>query len=148
MSTNPDESVPAVKSEPAPAESSDSGKITQEQLEAHSDPKDIWMVISGKVYDVTSFLDEHPGGDEVVISEAGKDATEPFEDVGHSEEARKLLKDMYVGDFDGVVNKKVQKKSIPGTKPVSPSRQGASLAYFLPLAVFVGYLAWRFTLAQ
>ncbi|CED82388.1 Cytochrome b5 [Phaffia rhodozyma] len=125
MSTNPDESVPAVKSEPAPAESSDSGKITQEQLEAHSDPKDIWMVISGKVYDVTSFLDEHPGGDEVVISEAGKDATEPFEDVGHSEEARKLLKDMYVGDFDGVVNKKVQKKSIPGTKPVSPSRQGA-----------------------
>jgi hypothetical protein len=35
--------------------------------------------------------------------DTGKDATEAFEDVGHSEEARKLLKDMYKGDFDGVV---------------------------------------------
>lgn len=48
MSTNLNEAVPAVKSEPAPADKSDPKKITQEQLEAHSDPKDIWMVISGK----------------------------------------------------------------------------------------------------
>lgn len=34
----------------------------------------------------------------------GKDATEAFEDVGHSDEARALLPDMLVGDFekDGV----------------------------------------------
>jgi cytochrome b involved in lipid metabolism len=32
---------------------------------------------------------------------AGKDATEAFEDVGHSDEARDLLKDMLVGDFEG-----------------------------------------------
>ena len=28
-----------------------------------------------------------------------RDATEAFEDVGHSDEARALLKDMLVGDF-------------------------------------------------
>ena len=30
----------------------------------------------------------------------GKDATEAFEDVGHSDEARALLPDMFVGDFE------------------------------------------------
>ena len=35
---------------------------------------------------------------------AGKDATEAFEDVGHSDEARALLPDMFIGEFekDGV----------------------------------------------
>lgn len=31
----------------------------------------------------------------------GKDATEAFEDVGHSDEARDVLKGLYIGDFDG-----------------------------------------------
>ena len=60
---------------------------------------------------------QHPGGDEVILAEAGtspmsyllssshhgtvaRDATEAFEDVGHSDEARALLKDMLVGDFE------------------------------------------------
>lgn len=32
---------------------------------------------------------------------SGKDATEAFEDVGHSDEARDILKTLYVGDFEG-----------------------------------------------
>lgn len=53
------------------------------------------------VYDVSKFADEHPGGDEVLLSEAGKDATESFEDVGHSDDARGLLPAMLVGDIEG-----------------------------------------------
>lgn len=30
----------------------------------------------------------------------GKDATEAFEDVGHSDEAREILESLYVGDFE------------------------------------------------
>lgn len=37
------------------------------------------------------------------MAEAGKDATEAFEDVGHSDEARAMLADMLVGDFEGSV---------------------------------------------
>ena len=35
---------------------------------------------------------------------AGKDATEPFEDVGHSDDARAQLEKMYIGDFTGPVS--------------------------------------------
>lgn len=37
---------------------------------------------------------------EAKLDVAGKDATEPFEDVGHSDEARAILKDLYVGEFE------------------------------------------------
>lgn len=31
----------------------------------------------------------------------GKDATEAFEDVGHSDEAREILSGLLIGDFEG-----------------------------------------------
>jgi hypothetical protein len=40
---------------------------------------------------------QHPGGDEVLYGEAGRDATEAFEDVGHSDEAREILDKYLVG---------------------------------------------------
>lgn len=43
-------------------------------------------------------LQQHPGGDEVLFGEVGRDATEAFEDVGHSDEAREILKKYYVGE--------------------------------------------------
>ncbi|KAF5393161.1 hypothetical protein D9757_001177 [Collybiopsis confluens] len=74
--------------------------ITLEQLKTNNSKASIWLLIDGKVYDCTKFTDEHPGGDEVILAEAGKDATEAFEDVGHSDEARALLPDMLIGTFD------------------------------------------------
>ncbi|OAV86169.1 hypothetical protein PTTG_30046 [Puccinia triticina 1-1 BBBD Race 1] len=55
-----------------------------EELPTHSDPSNLHLVINGKVYAVSKFLEEHPGREEVLLSEAGKDTTEPFEDIGHS----------------------------------------------------------------
>ena len=34
-----------------------------------------WVVINGQVYDVTDFLDEHPGGAAIILKYGGKDAT-------------------------------------------------------------------------
>ncbi|KAL5987898.1 Cytochrome b5 isoform A [Asimina triloba] len=52
------------------------------------------------VYDVTDYLDEHPGGDDVLLNAAGKDATEEFEDAGHSKSARLLMQDYCIGEID------------------------------------------------
>ena len=37
----------------------------------HKTRESCWLVIHGKVYDVGSFLDEHPGGDEIILENAG-----------------------------------------------------------------------------
>ncbi|KAJ2874340.1 hypothetical protein GGH93_002468 [Coemansia aciculifera] len=73
---------------------------TGEQIQQHATREDIWIVVHGKVYDVTKFLDEHPGGEEVILEHAGIDATEAFEDIGHSDDARDLLKDYFIGDLE------------------------------------------------
>uniref|UniRef100_A0A453KBZ3 Cytochrome b5 heme-binding domain-containing protein n=1 Tax=Aegilops tauschii subsp. strangulata TaxID=200361 RepID=A0A453KBZ3_AEGTS len=53
-----------------------------------------------QVYNVTKFLEDHPGGDDVLLSSTAKDATDDFEDVGHSSTARAMLDEYYVGDID------------------------------------------------
>ncbi|KAH9780280.1 cytochrome b5 isoform E [Citrus sinensis] len=60
--------------------------------------KNKWFYM--QVYDVSSFMDDHPGGDEVLISATGKDATNDFEDVGHSDSAREMMDKYYIGDID------------------------------------------------
>ncbi|CAA0824709.1 Ubiquitin-60S ribosomal protein L40-1 [Striga hermonthica] len=45
-------------------------------------------------------MDDHPGGDEVLLSATGKDATNDFEDVGHSDSAREMLHKYYIGEID------------------------------------------------
>ncbi|KAF9363129.1 hypothetical protein BGX34_004820 [Mortierella sp. NVP85] len=75
--------------------------FTLADLAEHKTKKSLYLAIEGKVYNCTDFIDEHPGGEEVLFDVAGVDATEAFEDVGHSEEARALLKGMLVGDLEG-----------------------------------------------
>ncbi|PWW76300.1 hypothetical protein C7212DRAFT_358047 [Tuber magnatum] len=52
---------------------------TLEDIAAHANPKDCWILIKGTVYDVTKFLPQHPGGAEVILSYAGADATGAYE---------------------------------------------------------------------
>ena len=51
------------------------------------------------MYDVTKYLDDHPGGAEVMLDVAGQNADEFFEDIGHSKEAREELKKHLIGTF-------------------------------------------------
>lgn len=74
--------------------------IRMKEVEAHHrDSDNIWTVIHGKVYDMTKFLDEHPGGGEILLENAGLDSSEQFDDVGHSSDAKEMLDDLYVGDL-------------------------------------------------
>lgn len=74
-------------------------RLTRAQVAEHNSNKSAWIIIGNKVYDVTKFLDEHPGGCEVLLEKAGEDRTEAFEDVGHSTDAREMKETYLVGEI-------------------------------------------------
>ncbi|XP_011168160.3 cytochrome b5 [Solenopsis invicta] len=63
----------------------------------HDRPDDCWLVIYDYVYDCTKFLRSHPGGQDVLLEYAGRDATLPF--VGHSAVARATLERYKIGEL-------------------------------------------------
>ncbi|CAG7837115.1 unnamed protein product [Allacma fusca] len=71
--------------------------FTLDDVSYHDTPNDCWMIIYDRIYDVSSFLTEHPGGDEIMLEYAGRDATLAFRSVGHSNMAESLLKPYLMG---------------------------------------------------
>ena len=51
------------------------------QVAEHNSRASCWIIVSGHVYDVTDFLEQHPGGAAVILQYAGKDATEEYESI-------------------------------------------------------------------
>ncbi|XP_043698369.1 protein TILLER ANGLE CONTROL 1-like isoform X2 [Telopea speciosissima] len=98
-------------------------KIYQfEDVANHSHHKDCWLIIHGKVYDVTSFMDDHPGGSEVLLSSTGKDATNDFEDTGHSDDARELMGKYCIGDINASTIPQKRLYVPPKQAPYNPDK--------------------------
>ncbi|KAF0975172.1 hypothetical protein FDP41_005925 [Naegleria fowleri] len=72
---------------------------SREQVAAHSSENDCWMICHGLVYDVTTYLNEHPGGVNLMMKNAGKDCTSDFEAMFHSPKARNILKKYLIGEL-------------------------------------------------
>ena len=51
---------------------------TMKEVKEHSARDDCWIVVEDKVYDITAFMDSHPGGSSILMSVAGEDVTEHF----------------------------------------------------------------------
>ncbi|XP_038995610.1 cytochrome b5-like isoform X2 [Hibiscus syriacus] len=93
---------------------------------------------SSMVYDMTKFLEDHPGGDEVLLSATGKDATGDFEDVGHSDSARDMMDQFCVGEIDvSTIPKKTKHK--PSTQ--SHYNQDKTSEFIVKLLQFLVPLA-------
>lgn len=54
-------------------------EYTLEEISKHNTDKDCWVIIRDQVYDVSGFLQDHPGGVDSIMAYAGGDATESFE---------------------------------------------------------------------
>eukprot|EP01028_Stygiella_incarcerata_P012717 TRINITY_DN80259_c0_g1_i1.p1 TRINITY_DN80259_c0_g1~~TRINITY_DN80259_c0_g1_i1.p1 ORF type:complete len:141 (+),score=40.15 TRINITY_DN80259_c0_g1_i1:86-508(+) len=77
------------------------GDFTMEEVEKHNTPTDCWMVIRGKIFDVTKYNDAHPGGKSIMLKYAGKDATSCFDSMHPYVNIERLLEKCYVGRVRG-----------------------------------------------
>jgi cytochrome b involved in lipid metabolism len=71
-------------------------EYTLEEVAKHKTKSDAWIVINGKVANVTKWIPNHPGGD-IIMKGVGKDATKLFNSIGHDDYARKLVKKYQIG---------------------------------------------------
>lgn len=49
-------------------------QINMEEVALHNKANDCWIVINSKVYDITGYIQFHPGG-KIILKGAGKDGT-------------------------------------------------------------------------
>ncbi|KAH7000954.1 hypothetical protein EDB80DRAFT_580435 [Ilyonectria destructans] len=84
--------------------------FTEKEVAAHKTRDDCWMIIQGQVYDVAKYVDDHPGGADILIDVAGKDATVEFDNAGHSEDAFEIMAEYCVGKYNGAPKATSQKR--------------------------------------
>ena len=74
-------------------------KLTAADVAAHASRTDAWIIIGKGVYDVTPYVEEHPGGVAAILKNAGGDATAGFHGPQHPARVFDMIDDYRVGDF-------------------------------------------------
>jgi 4-hydroxysphinganine ceramide fatty acyl 2-hydroxylase len=75
---------------------------TAEDVASHKTESNCWLSRRGKVYNVSRFINDHPGGDDIILKYAGKDvngvmAGKDGESHEHSESAYDMLDEYQIG---------------------------------------------------
>lgn len=71
--------------------------LTLEEVKKHNKKEDAWTIIENKVYNITSWIPKHPGG-EIIMQALGKDATQLFIANNHPSYVKKtILPKYYIG---------------------------------------------------
>uniref|UniRef100_A0A8C3BJZ0 Cytochrome b5 n=1 Tax=Cairina moschata TaxID=8855 RepID=A0A8C3BJZ0_CAIMO len=86
---------------------------------------------------------QHPGGEEVLREQAGGDATENFEDVGHSTDARTLSESFIVGELHPDDRAKLQKPTEPLITTVQSNSSSWSNWVIPAIAAIIVALMYR-----
>lgn len=73
---------------------------TIEEVNQHNKSEDCWVISNSKVYNVTNFINKHPGGKFAILSKAGTDVTKHFQ--YHSEDAKKYGKKYEMGKIKSI----------------------------------------------
>merc|ERR1719240_2479016 len=95
---------------------SSEGGYTMEEVAKHNKKGDVWVVLNGRVLNVSNFLSQHPGGELAILTFAGKDATAEFNMIHPHDVVEKYAPDAIIG----VVGNGKAKKAKGSSKSALP----------------------------
>ncbi|KAG7197851.1 hypothetical protein KM043_001663 [Ampulex compressa] len=124
----------------AAADTTSTKLYTRAEVAQHNDSTDTWIIIHNKVYNVTAFLNEHPGGEEVLLEQGGKDGTEPFENIGHSSDARQMMEPYKIGELveeERTKDEEKKNKDWSNGATGEDSSSGSWRSWLIPIALGV-----------
>ncbi|KAI9016893.1 putative acyl-CoA dehydrogenase [Hyaloraphidium curvatum] len=90
--------------------------LTLTEVARHNTDGDAYIVIKGRVYDVSKFAKEHPGGKKILLNVAGKDGSKQFATFHSAAVEAQWLPKLYVGDLADAMSE-VQKASSAAVAP-------------------------------
>ncbi|GJE91365.1 glyoxylate dehydrogenase [Phanerochaete sordida] len=99
--------------------------LTGPEVAKHNGRDSCWIIVHGKVYDVTDFLDEHPGGSRIILKYAGQDATEAYEPI-HPPDA--ITTNLPVEKHLGAIDASTVAKAVKEVTAEETARQAALAA--------------------
>lgn len=95
-------STPSLRGDPPSSVLAQHGRISLSELRKHAKRDDAWTVLGGRVYNITPYLDFHPGGRAQLLRVAGRDGTALFNEyhawVNFEMMLDKCCVGIYVGD--------------------------------------------------
>lgn len=113
-------------------------EVTEEELAKHNKKTDCWICIRGLVYNVTPYMEYHPGGEEELMKAAGIDGTRLFDQVHRWVNYESMLKECLIGRMalkhasllQGLTStQNPEKILINGTLPSSVSQEASKPRY-------------------
>lgn len=69
------------------------------EVAKHNTIDSVWICYHGKAYDITTYMDKHPGGRLPIENMAGKDSTDVFDNYHPEYVVKKILPSFYLGDI-------------------------------------------------
>lgn len=98
---------------------------TLEEVKKHTDKDSrIWVTYGDGVYDITDFVDHHPGGGEKIMLAAGG-SLEPYWAVfaaHNTDEVKKILEEWRIGNIDPADQKQAESQKAEGPYANDPKR--------------------------
>lgn len=76
-------------------------EFTAEEVAKHNKKGDCWCIVKNVILDLTSFLPDHPGGEQSILNFAGKDATESFDMLHEDNVIPRYAKNCVLGRLKG-----------------------------------------------
>ncbi|KAG1050368.1 hypothetical protein G6F43_007353 [Rhizopus delemar] len=117
----------------------------REEVKKHCTRSSCWVVVQNKVYNVTSFLQDHPGGSEFILQFAGDDITAILKDStyhAHSIATYEILEEYYIGEVDQIITH--QENQFDSNKEQTSNKMGTGRDQaFLDLQRPLLYQMWN-----
>lgn len=89
-------------------------KLAGSDVAKHNSRQDCWVIVHGRAYDVTEFMPEHPGGPQIILKYAGRDATEQYDPIHPPDTLDKYLdQSKHLGEVDMSSVEKEEKEDDP-----------------------------------
>merc|ERR1712151_601420 len=119
---------------------------TAEEVGKHTTKTDCWVILDGKVLNVTNFLSQHPGGELAILTFAGKDATEEFNMIHPPDVVGKYAPNAIIGVVGEAAFAAVEVGPVGGGggPPPATADKGDVLANHHAWGHFKGAANWRY----